>query len=127
MPISLIFNFHGLVFSASSLCATQSGTTALIYASSGGYTECVAALIEAEAVIERDFLIDLGLPVHSVGVRMTEKEIEQDVKVHEKTYEQAMQAMTDLFVGPKLPKDGDLAARERRKAARKIFREGRAA
>ena len=87
----------------------------------------LAALIEAEAVIERDFLIDLGLPVHSVGVRMTEKEIEQDVKVHEKTYEQAMQAMTDLFVGPKLPKDGDLAARERRKAARKIFREGRAA
>jgi hypothetical protein len=87
----------------------------------------LAKLIEAEAVIERDFLIELGLPVHSVGVRMTEAEIKADDKNHEKTFEEAMGAMVDLFVGPKLPKDGDVAARERRKAARKIFREGRAA
>ena len=58
---------------------------------------------------------------------MTEKELEADGKSHEKAFDEAMGSMVDLFVGPKLPKDGDLAARERRKAARKIFREGRAA
>ena len=87
----------------------------------------LAKLIEAEAVIERDFLVELGLPIHSVGVRMTEKEIEADGKNHDKAFEEAMESMVDMFVGPKLPKDGDIGARERRKAARKIFREGRAA
>jgi len=92
-----------------------------------GDSKELAKLIEAEAVIERDFLVELGLPIQSVGVRMTEKELEADGKSHEKAFDEAMGSMVDLFVGPKLPKDGDLAARERRKAARKIFREGRAA
>jgi len=85
-------------------------------------------VVEAEALIERDFLAELGLPtVQSIGVRMTEKEIETQGKQHGEALTEAMSAMVDIFVGPKLPKSGDIDARERRKEARKAFINGRAA
>lgn len=90
-------------------------------------------LVEAEAKIEAEFLAQLGYGdgIASFGVRMTEAEIEKqlkkDGKNFEEAYEEQMSNLCEIFVGPKIAKGGDDAARQARKAARNAFKEGRAA
>jgi hypothetical protein len=89
-------------------------------------------MVLAEAKAEASYLADLGIGVDpaSLGVAVTEAEVVAHGKQHEDTYKEAMESMADLFVGEKLPKSPDpqrMEERERRKAARKLFIDGRAA
>jgi hypothetical protein len=90
-------------------------------------------LVEAEAASVAKFLTELGFTGGAgFGARMTEAEVTQfteaDGKALTERYQQSMERLTDIFVGPKLPKTPEtMAAREARKTARKAFQEGRAA
>lgn len=92
-------------------------------------TEAIGKLIEAEAVREADFLMQLGYgDVRGMGKRLTEAELTAQVKVNENNFAETMNALADVFVGPKLVKGAaDPQLREARKAARKNFVNGRAA
>ena len=89
-------------------------------------------LIESEAKSEARFLQELGYNVAGFGARMSEKEAQEQAakhgKQHEKAYKEAQKTLCDLFVGPKLA-EGEASPElvAKRAAARKAFKEGRAA
>jgi hypothetical protein len=90
-------------------------------------------LVEAEAVLEAEFLRSLGynVGVASKGVRMTEAEIADAEKKAGKQlaedFEETRREMAEIFVGPKLVKgSADEVTRQLRKEGRKAFMEGRA-
>jgi len=77
------------------------------------------------------FLMDMGYSGGSnFGARMTEAEASKFTEADEKKlterYEESMGSLVDIFVGPKLSKSSGVAY-EKRKEARKAFKEGRAA
>lgn len=89
--------------------------------------EAITKMVEAEAVREANFLMELGYgdQVPSRGTRMTEAELKENVKAESEERTQIMEGLADLFVGPKLNKGQE--GRDTRKAARAAFTEGRAA
>jgi hypothetical protein len=89
-------------------------------------TEAIGKLIEAEAIREANFLMELGYgDVRGIGKRITEAEMKELEKADEGKFEETMTRLAEIFVGPKLPK-GD-AKRQARKVAREAFLKGRAA
>jgi hypothetical protein len=88
------------------------------------------ALVEAKAKEWADLLPSLGVNINpaSLGTRMTEAEVKDDIKVFEADSVAVGEALADLFVGPKLIKgSASEEAREARKVARKTMMTGRAA
>lgn len=89
-------------------------------------------LIESEALAEAQFLQELGYGqgVAAFGARLDPAKLQEageaGEKAHAENYDKALCEMADIFVGPKLVTGGK-EAKEARKAARKAFREGRAA
>ena len=91
-------------------------------------------MVEAEAKEEVAYLQGLGFGVHveQIGKRLSEAELQKadkkDGKQHEENYQEAMGDLADMFGLPKFTKGTvDEAERQRRKAARRQFIEGRAA
>lgn len=91
--------------------------------------EAIGKLVDAAALKEAEFLQELGIGVDvaAIGTRMTEAEMKKLSAVAAVKLEESMKTLVDMFVGPKIGKDGDPAVREARKVARKMFIEGRAA
>lgn len=89
--------------------------------------DAIGKLIEAEAVKEANFLMELGYGqgIPSLGKAVTEKEQREAETAAADEYKESLTNLAEIFVGPKLPK-GD-PKRDARKAARKGFVEGRAA
>ncbi len=89
--------------------------------------EALGKLIEAAAVREAQFLMDLGYgdAVPQIGQRVKPDDVKESDKKVSKDYEDVMTNLAEIFVGPKLGKDN--SSRDARKASRKAFREGRAA
>lgn len=81
----------------------------------------LAKLVEAEAVREKNFLMELGWnsDVLSQGVRMTEAELKADSTKNEESVKEALSEIADIFVGP--AKKGN----ELRESARESFMKGR--
>lgn len=111
---------------------TQDSVAAMLPLKEGKLdAEAIGKLIDAEAVKEAAFLMELGIgDPRSFGTRMTEAEIKAATEQEDGKFEEALERVANIFVGPKLPKTNEplaMAAREARKAARKAFTEGRAA
>ena len=79
--------------------------------------EAIGKMVEAAAVREAQFLMDLGYgdSIPSIGQRVDPKDVKESGKQSEKAYKEAMKDLADVFV-PTLSK-----------ASRKAFKEGRVA